>query len=426
MTAPENEQSSRGGLPWYLSTQSAWFGALGCQMVLFPYLSAVVLGLDARYVGIAQLALQGPALVFMLFGGALADQADKKHLLIQLHIIATLPPMIMALVIWSGGLTFNALVIYAIAMGTLTSFATPARDALLNQIVDRANLPRAVAAANIAQFTAQLVGMMVASSAGQVGPAPLILLQGISIATGIYFIRQIHAPREAHAKGALASSLANHLHNTVDGLREISKSKVMAPVLICNFAVGMLFVGSFLVIMPIMVRDYYHGGSFQLALMNVGFWIGTIASAVYLMRRGNINRRGRALMLALTTGTCFLASMSIPMPFAVLFTLMIGWGVGGGIMITVGRTVVQEAAPASHRARVLAAFQLGFMGGGPLGAFSIGFIVDRFGAHTAALFPAAGMIITLVALRVFTKLWTLEARHCVLVGEAEEAALQAE
>ena len=43
-------------------------------MVLFPFLTAFILGLDARYIGIAQLALMGPGLILLLPGGVIAHK----------------------------------------------------------------------------------------------------------------------------------------------------------------------------------------------------------------------------------------------------------------------------------------------------------------------------------------------------------------
>ena len=79
--------------------------------------------------------------------------------------------------------------------------------------------------------------------------------------------------------------------------------------------------------------------------------------------------------------------------------------------MTLGRTVVQEEAPPTHRARLMATYQLGFMGGGPIGAISIGYIADAVGPTLSVLFPAALMTVFLGLVIWRTSLWTLEARH---------------
>ena len=60
MTAPEpaprpaSETAAPNAFPAYLLGLASWFVPLGIQMVLFPWLVAVVLHMDAFAVGLAQ------------------------------------------------------------------------------------------------------------------------------------------------------------------------------------------------------------------------------------------------------------------------------------------------------------------------------------------------------------------------------------
>lgn len=380
-------------------------------MVLFPYLAAVVLDLPARYIGFAQMALMGPGLLFMLPGGALADQIDERKHLIRLHVFASLPPFIMAGFLFADRLTYEVLLIYAIAAGSCTAFAIPARDALLNHMVEREALPKVVAAATITQFAAQMVGMALASLAGQIGPAPFVLTHAIAMVIGGILVTRIKIPSVKPSRMGTKGTLRRQWTDIVDGIHEIRESSIMWPVLCCNLAVGLFFVGAFLVVVPVTVRDIYHGGAAQISLLNVGFWVGSIASSLVIMRRGGVRRRGKVIFGCLSFGTTMLAAMMLPLPFWGLFLLMLLWGCGGGAVMTLGRTIIQEAAPATHRARLMAAYQMGFMGGGPIGALMIGFLIDGYGTRMSVLFPAAGMTIFLIFILLKSELWNIEAHH---------------
>lgn len=74
-----------------------------------------------------------------------------------------------------------------------------------------------------------------------------------------------------------------------------------------------------------------------------------------------------------------LAVISVPGPLYGLTLLCFAWGVGAGVVMTQGRTIVQLAARDSHRARILALFQLGFMGGAPIGALVMGYLAGLVG-----------------------------------------------
>jgi predicted MFS family arabinose efflux permease len=101
--------------------------------------------------------------------------------------------------------------------------------------------------------------------------------------------------------------------------------------------------------------------------------------------------------------------MSLPLPLAGLLFLCLVWGLGAGVVITQGRTLVQAAAPASHRARVLSLFQLGMMGGAPIGALLIGYLTAFTGPRAATVYPAACMLLILAWLWSRSRLWQQRA-----------------
>jgi MFS family permease len=176
-------------------------------------------------------------------------------------------------------------------------------------------------------------------------------------------------------------------------------------VLIANLAVGVLYVGAFFVILPLIVRDVYGGGSTELSLVSLGFWGGTIGSTLVQVRLGALRRPGRAIVLALVLGAGVLAAMGRPSPFPVFVGLCLVWGLGAGVVMTQARTLVQAAAPEALRARILALFQLGLMGGAPLGAVAIGYLAALAGPRGAAIYPAGGMLLVLAGLLLRSRLW---------------------
>ena len=153
---------------WYLGGHAAWFTSFGIQMIVFPWLVAVVLKEPAQRVGIAQMAVMTPAMLFMLLGGAVADRADCRRLLLRYQLLAVLPPLALAGVIAAGALGYHVLLVYGVAIGSLTAFVIPARDALLTRIVQHGP-ERAIAITSAGQFICQLVGIVVAGFAGRIG-----------------------------------------------------------------------------------------------------------------------------------------------------------------------------------------------------------------------------------------------------------------
>jgi MFS family permease len=407
MSQDQHLSTGQGNLPWYFGGHGAWYVAAGLQMVLFPYLSAFVLGLDARYIGISQLALMGPGLILLMPGGVIADHLDERGYLIRLHILASLPPLVMASVLFTGHLSFGFLIAYAVLAGSLSTLATPARDSLLNHLVPHDQLNRLIAMATAIQFGGQLVGMGFAGLAQFIGPAPFFIVHSMVMLGGAYSLRQISLARHDVAHTPLGVDLRVYARHVGDAVAFLFKSRILAPVMICNSAVGFFFVGSFMVSVPIFVRDVFHGSAFDISQLHISFFLGTVISALIIMRVGTIVKRGRLMILGLSAGAaiCFLMSLSVP--FYLFAALMFGWGLGAGAVMTTSRTIIQEAAPENMRARLLASFQMGIMGFGPLGSLVTGFVISAVGVRQAMLVPGIGMTVVLGLVVIFSGLRTL-------------------
>ncbi|MCX7363034.1 MAG: MFS transporter, partial [Alphaproteobacteria bacterium] len=348
----------------YLMGLGSWFVPLGIQMVLFPWLVAVVLHMDAFAVGIAQMALMAPSILFLPLGGLVADRGNPRRLLLRYHVLYALPPLALAVVLMMGGLSYPLLIAYGLVAGSIGAFAVPTRDALLPSVA-KDNLPRAVALATALQFLGQLAGIALASSADHVGAPPLLVLNAALVLLGCIAVAALPDP-PPHPPVVHPS----YWRSIGDGVREALRSDQIWPVLLLNFGVGVFYVGPFMAILPLVVRDVYRGGAAELAYVNLAFWAGTIIAAVALAgisRR--VTLRGRLVAIAVSVGTLVLATMATLPSFLALAGLCFIWGLGAGVTMTQSRTVIQIVAPATHRARLMSLFQLGLGGGGPIGAF---------------------------------------------------------
>jgi len=389
-------------LPAYLIGLASWFVPLGILQVLFPWLVAVVLRMDAFAVGVAQMAIMAPSLLFMPLGGLAADRGNLRRLLLRYHFLYALPPLVLALVLMGGGLSYPALIVYALAVGSIGAFAVPTRDALLPSIA-AGNLPRAVALVTALQMAGQLLGIACASLADRYGAVPLLLTQAGLVLAGALAVWRLPAlpPRPPAKYEGFWRSIA-------DGGVEAAKSDQIWPVLLINVAVGIFYVGPFVAVLPIAVRDAYGGGALELAYVNFAFWAATIVAAMALVGlTRTFTLRGRLIFAAVSGGAVVLVMLATLPPFWLFVVLIFVWGLGAGVTLTQGRTVVQIMAPASHRARLMSLFQLGIAGGGPIGALTAGSICALWGVQAAMLLPACGMMLVLVAIFARSRLWSM-------------------
>jgi MFS family permease len=388
--------------PAYLAGLASWFIPLGIQTVLFPWLVAVVLRMDAFAVGLAQMALMAPSILFMPLGGLVADRGNPRRLLIRYHLLYALPPVALAAVIWQGGLSYPLLICYGLVVGAISAYAVPTRDALLSTVA-KGSLPSAVALVTALQFLGQLVGIGIASTADRFGAPLLLVFNACLLVLGSLAVAMVsnpppHPPTEH----------PSYWRSIVEGVEEAARADQIWPVLLLNLGIGLFYIGPFLAVMPLVVRDVHGGGAAEIAFVNLAFLGGTIVAAfAFAGFAKRVSLRGRMMILSLSGGALILAAMGAMPPLWLLCLLCFVWGLGAGITLTQGRTVLQIVAPPTHRARLMSLFQLGFAGGGPIGALLAGSIAAVWGLQAALIAPAIAMAFLIVAVVASSRIWSM-------------------
>jgi hypothetical protein len=136
------------------------------------------------------------------------------------------------------------------------------------------------------------------------------------------------------------------------------------------------------------------------------FPLGTITGSLMLLSRGGIRRKGVAILIALFVGSLCLISFSFGLPFWGLLLAIFAWGICGSVMFNASRTMVQAAAPPTHRARVLSVYSLGLFGAGPFGALQAGYAAQHLGPFTACALSG----LTMAAVVALVTVWSPIAR----------------
>jgi MFS family permease len=390
------------GLRWYLTSTGLFLVPGGIQMVMFPFLVAVWLQESPARVGIAQMASQLPMLLLILWGGLLGDRVDQRRLLIGLQLGMAVPPLIMAWLVWDDLLFYEVLIGWALIGGMFGAFAQPARDALLNRVAGN-DVQRVVTLAVGVQFGIQVIGFAMGSTADRFGPAALMVVQSVFMVAAALATTRMPPlpPMPARPRRSALAEIG-------DGLRVAwNAPDIRAPILL-TFSVGVFFAGTYMVLLPLMVRDLYQGSAAGIAAVFAANMLGTCTTIVFLMRRGGVQRPGRALLIGGTFSVCVLSLLHFELPMAGFYLVVYLWGMCGGISMTMSRAIVQEASPESHRARILSVYSLGMMGGMPIGSLLLGWCVGVLGVRNAVLVPVACMALVLVAMRLRSDLWRVE------------------
>lgn len=392
----------RSPLGWYLTSTAFYLVPGGIQQVLFPWLIAVYLHESPERLGLAQMSAQLPMLLLILWGGLLGDRVDQRRLLIRLQLGMMAPPLIMAALIGSGAVYYEALIAWAVVGGSFGAFAQPARDALLNRVAGT-EIQKVVTLAVGVQFGIQVLGFGIGSWADRVG-APLLL----TVMAGFMLMASLATRRISLAEMPPRPPARHPLKEIGEGLAIAWRSEVIRPAILLTFAVGVFFAGTYMVILPLMVRDLYAGSAAGIAMVFAANMLGTCTTILFLIRRGGVARPGRALLITGVVSSVVLSSLILVLPEPVFYLAVYIWGMCGGISMTMSRSIVQEAAPPTHRARLMSVYSLGMLGGMPLGSLLLGWCVAELGPRHAVLVPVIGMAAVIAMLLMTSRLWWVE------------------
>jgi len=339
-------------------------------------------------VGFAQMALLVPAALLMLVGGSFADHFGGRRIAVLAQSLALTPPLFLLALLATGTLSFGAMLVYAVAMGLAQAFLTPARDSLLNEVAET-GIQHTVIRASFVQFGAQIAGFLIASRADAVGPFPILLLQIAVLGVGASTLARIPAKHPPRADDA--HWLRDLLGSVAEGAKTVFAGPEMRVVVLQNIAMGLCFMGSYIVAIPLLIRDSYHGSAADLGIVNAANSLGLLTTVFALMRIGDVRNRRRALIVSQGVGAAVLALIGAGFGFPVTLLLIYLWGMCGGLAMSMARTIMQEDAPPGQTGRVMSFFSFSLLGAGPLGALSCGYLVTWFGAERALLIAAAVM-----------------------------------
>ncbi|MGE4605864.1 MAG: MFS transporter [Myxococcota bacterium] len=396
---PDASGNSARGTGWFSATVGSGFGAIGMQSLLFSWLIVGELRASPEWVGIAQAASALPQLALLMAGGAVADRVEPRRMLAAMHVMAAIPPLALAAVVLTGSLSIASVIGYGVAFGAINAFLMPPRDTLLSRVAG-ANMVRAVTAMTMVQFSSQIVGTLVAGTTEWVGSVPILTMQAVILVAGAFFALRLPQPEKTFDRpGSGPAATPNRTggwFQATAGLREVWHNPALFAMLLLVSSVGVLFIGPFLVVFPILVRDFYQGGAQDLSLVLTLFPVGAIAGSLALRAQGAIRLKVRATMLALLVASVLLGMIGAAPTWPLYLLLTLCWGLTGSVFINLSRSVFQEQASTENRARVLAVYQLGVMGGAPIGSLLSGFASESIGPHTT-LFLASGVMFAIVA-----------------------------
>ena len=336
-----------------------------------------------RMVALVQASTTIPIMLFGVPAGAIADNFDRRRVMLAAQTGMLVAAALLALATWQGMVTPWLLLAFTLALGIGTALNSPAWQASVRVQVDRADLPQAISL-NTISFN---LGRSVGPALGGL----LISLWDVGLAfalNAVSFIGMILVLWRWNP-GVAPPQRRPMLPAIGEGLRHCFGSDPLRRLLLRGAVAGFGIAG-YQALVPAVVRDQLGGGELAFGLMLGAFGIGSIAAAFVVSPARR--RYGSEAVLAASTLAFVVAQFVLAeaqsLAQALPATLIAG--AGWVSALTSLNVAMQMRSPEHIVGRCLSIYQAITFGGMALGAWTWGLAADwrglPFALHAAGLF----------------------------------------
>jgi MFS family permease len=319
-------------------------------------------------------ALQfGPALVFGLWGGVLADRLDKRRLLLVTQSGLALVALLLGLLDVAGVVQYWHVLVLATVLGLISAIDTPVRQSFVVEMVGGDDLTNAVGINSTIFNSGRILGPAIAgvliTAVGTGWAFVANAASSLAVLAGLAMMRPeelFPAPTLRRARGQLR-----------EGLRYVRARRDLVLTMVLIFMFG-TFGLNFAITCALMAKQVFHRGASGYGLLSTSLAVGAFFGAVLATRR---TKRPSALFLLSMAAVFGVAEIAAGLMPSYVWTaiVLVPTGLAMLSVTTAANAHVQLGVSPTMRGRVMALYLMCFMGGTPLGAPMIGWLAGAAG-----------------------------------------------
>lgn len=328
-----------------------------------------------------------PIMFFSLIAGAMADNFNRRRIMLAAQVFMALVSVTLAACAWAGMLTPWLLLAFTFLVGCGGALYNPSWQASMGDIVTREDLPAAVSlnsmGFNMMRSLGPAVGGLIVAVAG---PAAAFALNAVSY---LPLLGALARWKPVYPETTLPPERLTDAIGA--GLRYV----LMSPALLRVLGRGAVFgfgAVSVLALLPLVARDALGGTALTYGILLGAFGLGAIGGvALNAPLRARLANE-HVVRLSFVGFALALAGLAwSPWLWASCALLMLS-GACWVLALSLFNVTVQLAAPRWVVGRALSFYQMTTFGGMAAGAWSWGVLADAQGAPVA-LSAAAGLLL---------------------------------
>ena len=372
----------------YRDFRVQWFGACTSSIGTWMQIVAqnwLVLSLTHSpfYLGLDAFLQQLPIILFTLIGGVLADRRDRRRTLIASQYVQMATSATLALLMYLHVVQVWHILLLSSITGFAQAFGGPAYQSLIPSLVDKKDLPNAVALNSIQFNVARVVGpllfgatLVVFGTWGYDESQAMNACFALNALSFVVVINTLMALHVKHIPPAASKGMRDELQTGLSYVRHHPSLKAFIVL-----AAATTFLGfALLTFLPVFAQQVFHEGAGTYSHLMAFSGAGSILGALIVAWLGKFKRMGlTALVVQALYGVliiAFAASRTMWLSDILLFLT------GASLMVVFSTvtSLIQLIAPNEMRGRVMSIYMLAFRGGMPLGSLVSGWLATFLGA----------------------------------------------
>jgi len=345
--------------------------------------SALALGL----VGLTQMI---PMVLFTLPAGHVADNHDRKRIIVLMTCVVGLASAALTVISSSHADIFWIYFCLFVA-GTARTFLWPASSAFMPHLVSRREFSKAV--------TWSSGSFQLSSVVGPAAGGALIALThraapvyAVNAAAAFVCLLLISLVRRRHV---VATREPMTLRSLVTGFRFVFATRVILGTITLDlFAV---LLGGATALLPVYAKDILQVGPNGLGVLQAALPLGSLACALVLAHRPPLQQAGRTLLWAVAIFGLATIVFGLSKSFWLSLVALFACGAADNVSVVVRHTLVQLLTPDEKRGRVSAVNSLFIGTSNELGGFESGTVAHWFGPVFSVISGGIGTILVVIA-----------------------------
>jgi MFS family permease len=364
--------TSRNFAPYFVgnaaSASGTWFHNLAASVLVFRLTHSPFL------LGVLNFSQFVPVILLAPWAGRCADEFDRRRLLLLVQPFSALASGALAALAWTGHPDQWVVIAFSFGLGSLNAFTNAAQMALVGSLVDRDDLPQAVALNAVTFNLARAVGPASAAAViGAFGVAPAFAVNSLSfLVFTIGLLVVTTAPQARSDRSTLRASL-----------RVLKEQRRLAAYL------GIVVTVSF-VTDPINTEGPALVHQFGLSSAWAGAIVGVFGAGAVIGGLTVARRVGSGSRLAVTLSLMGLGIVGIGV--SPWFAMLLGAAMVGGFGYLSSNASVtaklQLGVDESLRGRIMALWSVAFLGSRPIASLTDGALSSALGVRIAAAMMA--------------------------------------